>query len=199
MDKHTLSQALQAGQSFREIGSQHGRSAGSIRYWARKYGLTSRFQQQKVPLPEQAFREAVTQNTTVAGVLRQLGRAAVGTSYKKVHAEVARLGLDTSHWKGLGHGTSYSPKKIPWGEILILDSPHKITHKRKKALLREGFLTEKCAMCGMPPLWKGAYLGLRLDHINGNRTDNRIGNLRMVCPNCDSQLPTYCGRNKRRA
>lgn len=54
-----------------------------------------------------------------------------------------------------------------------------------------------CAICNMLPSWQGADLVLRLDHINGKNRDHRLENLRFVCPNCDSQLPTYCGRNRK--
>jgi hypothetical protein len=71
------------------------------------------------------------------------------------------------------------------------------THDRgniKRRLLKEGLLDNKCARCGIQPEWNGEPLVLRLDHINGVNNDNRIGNLRLVCPNCDSQLPTFSGR-----
>lgn len=60
---------------------------------------------------------------------------------------------------------------------------------------RGNYSKYKCAICGMDPEWNGQPLTLRLDHINGTNNDNRLENLRWVCPNCDSQLPTYCGRN----
>jgi RNA polymerase subunit RPABC4/transcription elongation factor Spt4 len=53
-----------------------------------------------------------------------------------------------------------------------------------------------CAICGGPETWNGADLVLVLDHVDGDSTNNRRDNLRMVCPNCDSQLPTYKMRNK---
>jgi hypothetical protein len=68
----------------------------------------------------------------------------------------------------------------------------------KKRLLREGILEEVCVICGIGPEWQGKPLVLRLDHINGVSDDYRIENLRLLCPNCDSQTDTYCGRNKRR-
>ena len=56
----------------------------------------------------------------------------------------------------------------------------------------------RCAICGGPPSWNGAPLTLVLDHIDGDSENNRRENLRLVCPNCDSQLPTYKSRNKGR-
>jgi hypothetical protein len=56
----------------------------------------------------------------------------------------------------------------------------------------------ECTFHAGPLLWNGKPLALVLDHVNGNNTDNNPNNLRLLCPNCDSQLPTRGGRNKGR-
>ena len=53
----------------------------------------------------------------------------------------------------------------------------------------------KCSICGITN-WMGKELTLIIDHINGDASDNRLKNLRLVCSNCDSQLPTYKSKNK---
>ena len=64
----------------------------------------------------------------------------------------------------------------------------------KKRLIQENILEYKCAICGLIE-WQNHPLVLQLDHINGNNTDNRLENLRLLCPNCHSQTDTYTGKN----
>ena len=53
-----------------------------------------------------------------------------------------------------------------------------------------------CSICGLQPLWNGVTLAFVLDHVDGDSTNNARENLRLICPNCDSQLPTFKMRNR---
>ena len=184
--------------TMQEVADRCGVTKFTIQKWAHRHSVRFRFPTRKLlPCSDDKFREIVADNFTVAGILRDLGRAFVGTNYKLIHREVERLGLDTSHWKGMAHGSGIQ-KKIPWENVLVRDSPYNLNKLRKTRLIREGLLTNLCAVCGREPEWQGKKLVLVLDHINGIHTDHRLKNLRLVCPNCDSQLPTFCGRNKGR-
>ena len=148
-------------------------------------------------LLDSVFSKAVAENITIAGVLRTLKRAYVGTNYRFVRREVKRLNLNTSHWKGVAHGTTLQ-SKTPWHKILIKNSPIKVGVQRKRRLIKEGLIKDICHECGIPPVWQTKPLVLVLDHANGDRSDSRISNLRLLCPNCNSQTSTFCGRNNRR-
>lgn len=56
---------------------------------------------------------------------------------------------------------------------------------------------KSCSACGIKPVWEGKVLNFHFDHINGNNKDNRLCNLRWLCPNCHSQTETYTGKNKK--
>lgn len=66
----------------------------------------------------------------------------------------------------------------------------------KKRLIDENVLKNECAICEIRPEWQGAPLVLQLDHKDGKRKNWSIENLRLLCPNCHSQTPTFTGRNR---
>lgn len=83
---------------------------------------------------------------------------------------------------------------IPLDELLVSNRPQTSRTHLKGRLIKEGLLKEKCSVCGIVD-WMGRPLSLHLDHINGKPKDNRIENLRLICPNCHSQTETYSGKN----
>ena len=83
-------------------------------------------------------------------------------------------------------------------EDVFVENSTYARHRLKKRIYDDDLLdTTKCACCGQPPYWNGKELIFILDHINGINNDNRIENLRLICSNCDSQLPTYKSRNRK--
>lgn len=66
----------------------------------------------------------------------------------------------------------------------------------KSLIIKNNLIEYKCGECGLKNEWNGKILNLQLDHINGIRNDNRLENLRFLCPNCHTQTETYCSKNK---
>jgi len=147
--------------------------------------------------PADLFAQAVAESTSVAGVLRFFDVKVSGTNYRRVHLQVARDGLDTSHWLGQGYlkGRSHTySKSRSLSEILVEHSTYSNAVHLKRRLLSCGLLRAACYECGITE-WRGSRLVLQLDHINGVGDDQRLENLRLLCPNCHSQTATFAGRN----
>ncbi|MDQ3702342.1 MAG: HNH endonuclease [Chloroflexota bacterium] len=147
--------------------------------------------------PADAFAQAVRQSTSIVGVLRVLGVTFSGTNYRRVHLQVARERLDTSHWLGKGYlrgGSHAFSKSTPLAEILVEHSTYSNLVHLKRRLIAKDLLPDACNACGITD-WRGKRLVLHLDHVNGVGDDHRLDNLRLLCPNCHSQTATYCGRN----
>ena len=91
-----------------------------------------------------------------------------------------------------------SGRLIPIEEIIIEGKhPDYQTFKLKNRLINEGYKKNVCEECGQKGRWHRIKLEMELDHIDGNRTNHLLKNLRMLCPNCHSQTKTFCGKNKR--
>lgn len=87
-----------------------------------------------------------------------------------------------------------------WNELfpnekIFVENSSYARHLIKKRILAENLLNYICSCCGIGPEWQGKPMPLILDHINGINNDNKLENLRFVCSNCDSQLPTYKSKN----
>jgi len=122
-----------------------------------------------------------------------LHKARVGSNYRYVRKHINRLSLDLSHWTGKPiYYLLTEDEKI---KIFFVKNSESSTAQIKRVIIKNKLMKYKCSGCGIKNKWKGKTLVLRLDHKNGVRNDNRLKNLRFLCPNCDSQTDTYYGRN----
>lgn len=150
--------------------------------------------------PQERLLGAVEKSTSFRQVLKSIGLKPAGGNYAQVKKYVRELKLDTSHFKGKGWNKGlhfeFVPK-IPLKNILVANSSFQ-SYKLKKRLIQEGIKTPQCEECGWTRRSDDGRLPLELDHINGNALDNRLENLRILCPNCHSLKPTHRGCNRKR-
>lgn len=133
-------------------------------------------------------------------------QALINLNLKEVHSnirwidnKIEELKLNINHWTGQGHlkGKTHNWSiKIPLKDILVKNSKYTSSHSLKNRLIKEGLLLYECYVCKIKT-WQNKKLSLQLDHINGNCTDHRLKNLRLLCPNCHSQTKTFAGKNKK--
>lgn len=148
---------------------------------------------------QQDLERAVKCSRSYRGVLKELNLVPAGGNYLQIQKYLAEYKIDHSHFTGKawnkGVGGYFRPL-IPLEDILKKNSEYQ-SFKLKRRLFREGLKFPVCEMCGWAEKTPDGYLPLELDHINGDHRDNRLFNLRVLCPNCHSLQPTHRGRRRK--
>lgn len=145
---------------------------------------------------KEELQAAVRASYSIAEVCRMLQIKAAGGNYTTLKQKFKDWGIDTSHFRGQGWnvGLKFKPNpKKPLTEILVNGSRYQ-PYKLKRRLLAEGLKEYICECCQLN-LWLGNPIPLELHHINGERHDNRIVNLQLLCPNCHALTDNYRGKN----
>ena len=138
-------------------------------------------------IPDDEFRQLITTSFSYNNVLNKIGMSHGRSSTDIIKRRCKQLNISTEHFTIVNNGF----KKTSLENILIENSTYKNTSRLKERLINEHYLEYKCACCGNIGEWQGKPLTLQLDHINGNHQDNRLENLRLLCPNCHTQTETY--------
>lgn len=140
---------------------------------------------------KEAFKEIVKNSNSWRDLGRNLGyNCNSGDLTNSLKKRVQEENIDTSHFKTVARNA------IERNEENIFIENSTANQKTLRNWYLKGNYTEyKCSICGQEPFWNGKEMSLILDHINGTNNDDRLENLRWVCPNCNSQLSTTGGRN----
>ena len=126
-----------------------------------------------------------------------LGYCPTGGNPRTVKKWAERWDIDTGHFDPRASTRAalrkHQNKPKPLEEVLVADSTYSRSNLKVR-LYAEGLKRPECELCGQGETWRGTRIAMIIDHINGIRTDHRLANLRMVCPNCAAGLDTHCGR-----
>lgn len=204
-----LATAVARSTSLNQVFTALGLSVGGSQWLALReriayLGLdTSHWAERlRTPRPEREITraevaEALADSRSLAEVCRRLDVRGGGGQARLVR-RIRREGLDTSHLEGQGWAAGSSnpgkrPRK-PLEDILVAGRAVGQTSALRRRLVEEGLKEARCESCGHDE-WLDGPIPLELDHIDGDRRNNRLQNLRLLCPNCHALTETYRGRN----
>lgn len=185
--------------NFPTMGSTYcseliGRSKRACQEMAKKLGLKRKVRYEDI----EEFEKLVKDSKNYTELVIKLGLSPrCSGNFQTVKKYIVQYKINISHFTGGEFQKGNKPQnKVDLNQILVKDSFFNRCHLKER-LYKENLKEKKCEICGIGEDWfGGSKLVHILDHINGEPYDNRIENLRIVCPNCNSTLETNCGRNK---
>jgi hypothetical protein len=142
-------------------------------------------------IPEDEFKEIVSNGVSWTDIVRACGYRNIGNR-KTVQKRITQLNLDITHL--YIPGTQGRVNKSHTDDDVFCENSTVGTNCLRQRIKKKLQWEHKCNVCGIEE-WQGQYLNLDVDHINGTNNDNRVENLRYICPNCHSQTDTFRGKN----
>lgn len=142
-------------------------------------------------LTREELTEAISKSSCVREVLVNLEMPITDSGYHTIWKWIKKFELNTSHFVK-SNNRNRLHKKLSNEEIFIENSGYSKS-RIKERIIKDKLIDYKCQRCGLTE-WQGEQISLHLDHINGNRDDDHLENLRFLCPNCHSLTETYCGK-----
>lgn len=149
---------------------------------------------------EEQLREIVGRVYSIRQVIKLLGLKPAGGNYVQIKKYLDEYRISIEHFKGKGWNQGFrgiSKPRRSLESILVGVSDYQ-SFKLKKRLFNAGLKLAQCELCGWAQRALDGRVPLELDHINGDSSDNRLENLRILCPNCHSLQSTHRGLNRKR-
>lgn len=129
-------------------------------------------------------------------VVEKSGMSKQEGNFRYLKSYIVKYGISILHFENQRTGKH---KEKSLSEYLVKGKYLTLNGNRlKNKLYKAGLKQPICELCGQDENWKGKKMSLILDHIDGDRENNEIKNLRIVCPNCNATLDTHCAKNKKK-
>ncbi len=155
-------------------------------------------------IESKVFIEYVKNSDTYTEILRKCGLENKGGNINTVKRRIVKENIDSSHIKkGINHnlGKIYLKRRISKEQAfknIFIENSKTLRETVKRIIKRYNLIEYKCNKCGLQNEWNNQKLSLQLDHINGINNDNRLENLRYLCPNCHSQTANFAGKSHKK-
>jgi rubrerythrin len=134
---------------------------------------------------KEILQKLVNESSSLSDVLRKQNKAISGSSINILKDKLKEYNIEYNFLN------IHDIRKKLSNEEMFTNNSNRTSKNLKDRIIKEKLKPYVCSICGNPPEWNGKPLVLQLDHINGNHYDNRLENLRFVCPNCHSQTDTF--------
>ena len=151
----------------------------------------------KIKYTKEILKEAVKNSKTISGVLRYFSLKQSGGSHYHISKLIKKYEINTDHFLGQGSTKGKPSLNRHTKESFLMSLKEGIIlngTRTRKNLLKFLLIENKCNVCGLKK-WNGKDIPLEVDHLNGKHEDNRLENLRLICPNCHALTENYCSKN----
>ena len=154
-------------------------------------------------IPPEKFQDLLNTSNSFVDILIKIGLDPYNGNHKTLNHRIKEEGFNLSTLEEnrkktrKKHMDSLSKKNSYNLEDILVENSNYNRRDLKNKLIKTNIFDNVCSCCGNNGEWLGKSLSLQLDHINGINNDNRLENLRLLCPNCHSQTDTYCGKHKK--